>query len=135
MAKTLVQLTQDLERLQHKIEQAKAREVAGVIGRIKEAIEYYGLTPEQLFGKAQKTSSSRRGTSNKGAGRKVGVQAGRDKVKPPRQGKPALVKSTKLPAKFADAAGNSWTGRGSTPRWLAEALAAGKSKDDFAVKT
>lgn len=28
---------------------------------------------------------------------------------------------------------NTWTGRGRTPKWLAEALGDGKSKEDFAV--
>ncbi|WP_028008007.1 H-NS histone family protein [Solimonas flava] len=31
------------------------------------------------------------------------------------------------------ATGESWTGRGRTPKWLAEAEAAGKSRDQFAV--
>ena len=37
------------------------------------------------------------------------------------------------PVKFKDAAGNTWSGRGKTPRWLAEAEKAGKSRDSFAV--
>lgn len=28
---------------------------------------------------------------------------------------------------------NTWTGQGRTPNWLSEAIAAGKSKQDFAV--
>lgn len=39
----------------------------------------------------------------------------------------------KLPVKFKDDAGNRWTGRGSQPRWLRDALAAGKKLDDFRV--
>lgn len=35
--------------------------------------------------------------------------------------------------KYRDDAGNSWTGRGRTPRWLVEAEAAGKSRDAFLV--
>lgn len=37
----------------------------------------------------------------------------------------------KLPVKFKDDAGNRWTGRGSQPRWLRDALASGKKVDDF----
>lgn len=37
----------------------------------------------------------------------------------------------KLPVKFKDDAGNRWTGRGSQPRWLRDALAAGRKLDDF----
>jgi DNA-binding protein H-NS len=36
--------------------------------------------------------------------------------------------------KYMDATtGNSWTGRGKTPKWLQAALSEGKSMDQFAV--
>lgn len=36
-------------------------------------------------------------------------------------------------AKYKDAVGNSWTGRGSQPRWLKAALAGGKQLDQFLI--
>jgi DNA-binding protein H-NS len=36
-------------------------------------------------------------------------------------------------AKYADGAGNSWVGMGKRPQWLRDALAAGKSLQDFAI--
>ena len=47
----------------------------------------------------------------------------------------AKVKATKKPvaAKYKDEAGNSWTGRGSQPKWLKDAVAAGKTVDQFLV--
>lgn len=47
----------------------------------------------------------------------------------------AKFKSTKKPvaAKYKDEAGNSWTGRGSQPKWLRLAVAAGKTADQFLV--
>lgn len=47
----------------------------------------------------------------------------------------ATAKATKKPvaAKYKDQAGNSWTGRGSQPKWLKEAVAAGKTLDQFLV--
>ena len=35
--------------------------------------------------------------------------------------------------KYRDGAGNSWTGRGSQPEWLKEAVATGKNSDEFLV--
>lgn len=35
--------------------------------------------------------------------------------------------------KYKDGQGNSWTGRGLKPKWLAAALSEGKSIDDFKV--
>ena len=39
----------------------------------------------------------------------------------------------KPPVKYRDDSGNSWTGRGATPRWLREYEEQGKSRDDFKV--
>jgi len=36
-------------------------------------------------------------------------------------------------AKYKDAAGNQWSGRGLKPKWLSAALAAGSKLEDFAV--
>ena len=46
----------------------------------------------------------------------------------------AAGKNAASTAKYTDGAGNSWTGMGPTPRWLKEAVAAGKAKEDFRVK-
>lgn len=44
---------------------------------------------------------------------------------------PAKKRKKKIPAKFRDGDGNTWTGRGSQPRWLRAALAAGRKLDDL----
>ncbi|MDR3382282.1 H-NS family nucleoid-associated regulatory protein [Cupriavidus basilensis] len=44
------------------------------------------------------------------------------------------AKSTKPPIRYRDANGNTWTGRGKQPGWLAHALAAGQSIDAFLVQ-
>lgn len=59
------------------------------------------------------------------------------KVKAKRKGakaaaaKPAVKQ--KVAAKYRDAAGNTWSGRGLQPRWLKAALADGKRIEDFAI--
>lgn len=40
-------------------------------------------------------------------------------------------KTAKSSAQFSDGAGNAWSGRGPRPRWLRDALAAGRSIDEF----
>jgi DNA-binding protein H-NS len=35
--------------------------------------------------------------------------------------------------KYRDEAGNTWTGRGKTPRWLVEAEKSGKSRESFKI--
>jgi DNA-binding protein H-NS len=36
--------------------------------------------------------------------------------------------------RFRDAQGNVWVGRGPRPKWLREALASGKTLEEFAVR-
>ena len=49
MARTLAVIQQQIEKLQKEAEVVKAKEVAGVIQRIKLAIASYGLKPNDLF--------------------------------------------------------------------------------------
>ncbi len=112
MSKTYAEVIQQIESLKGEAERLKRDEIEGVIARIKEAITVYGLTPGDLgFG------------SRAAAGRKSAAAA-------PRKGRAAKGSRG---AKFRDAAGNVWGGRGPRPRWLREALASGKSLQDFAV--
>ena len=110
MTKTYAQVARQIEVLQAEAEKLRRKETDGVITRIKDAIRIYGLTPADLgfAGKA----ATRRKYGTKKPGRK------------PRKGA----------AKFRDTAtGNVWGGRGPRPRWLREALAGGKSLQEFAV--
>lgn len=126
MAKSVAQLTKEIQRLQKQVDAVKAAEVAGVVARIKEAIEHYEITPEQLFGG--------RNTGRKKSVVQAAVPLSSKKVSAKKAPRSSSA-GTKLPAKFSDGAGNSWSGRGSTPRWLVDAIASGKAKEDFAVKS
>jgi len=127
MAKSVAQLTAQMHRIQQQIDVAKAKEIAGVVSRIQEAIAYYGLTSEQLFPRHERRGKRVAASLNSAKPR------GETKASEKRSGR-AKTAGVKLPAKYSDGAGNSWTGRGSTPRWLAEAIASGKQKEEFAVK-
>lgn len=118
MAKTLADIQRQIHRLEKQAQEIRSREVSGVVARIKEAIQFYGLTAEDLFG---------------GRGRK-----------PTRLGRPATKAAAgagakrknagkRVPIKYRDDAGNTWTGRGLKPRWLTAALSEGKKLEDFQV--
>jgi len=114
MAKTYEQVMKQIETLSAEAEKLKRKEVQGVIARIKEAVNAYGLTASDL------------GLGGGTPGRKPGPRAAKSKSKPSKS-KVSTV------AKFRDEAGNTWVGRGPRPHWLREALAAGKKLEDFAV--
>ena len=100
------QIQKQIEALQAQAAKLRTDEVAGVVAKIKEAITVYGLTRLDLFGAG---ASGAAAPKTKAAGKKS------------------------TGAKYADGKGGEWGGRGKRPRWLAEALAAGKSLQDFAV--
>lgn len=126
MPKTVAQMTKEIARLQSQIESVKAKEIQGVVQRIREAIEYYGLTPGQLFSEGSQATKNRL---------KSGGASG---VSKPKTGTKKLSKLNspapgKSPAKYADGLGRTWSGRGRPPRWLKEAIASGKPKEHFAT--
>lgn len=144
MAKTLEQIDAQIEKLNKAKEALKAKEVAGVIARIKVAIAHYGLTAVDLglakqmgrkpgskskaakaVGEAAVLAPAVKKTSGKkGAARKAAPKA-------PRKAKVAKAPGV---AKYSDGAGNSWTGNGKRPKWFLDAIAGGKTAEDLLVK-
>jgi DNA-binding protein H-NS len=45
----------------------------------------------------------------------------------------SALKGRKVPVKYRDKSGNTWTGRGAQPRWMTAAIKAGAKRDDFVV--
>ena len=113
MAKTYSQMQKQIAKLQREADALKKKEVGGVVARIKEAIQHYELTAADLFeGRGSKgTSASTQKTASNGG-----------------------VKGRKVPIKYRDESGNTWTSRGSQPKWLVAALANGRKIEDFLVK-
>ena len=117
MTKTYAQIVKQIEVLKQDAERVRRKEVDGVVGRIRDAIEVYALTAEDLgFGTAKvaaKTPGPMVARKTRGPGKKKGKSA-------------AVVK-------FANGEGGTWGGLGKRPDWLRAALASGKQLQDFAV--
>lgn len=93
--------------LDKQIAKAKAEEKAAVLAQMRSAMEQYGITPEDLFTTAKR-------------GRKAGsADAGERKPVAP---------------KYRNEAGETWTGRGKQPKWVAEALASGLTLEDLMIE-
>ena len=93
--------------LDKQIAKAKAGEKAAVLAQMRSAMEQYGITPEDLFTTAKR-------------GRKPGsTNSGERKPVAP---------------KYRNEAGETWTGRGKQPKWVAEALASGLTLEDLMIE-
>ena len=106
---TYAHLQQQIAALEVQAEKTKGAEIPAVIARIKKDIAAYGLTPAHLFGVSPGTVNS--------AGRAKSAAKGKSKASDV--------------AKYVDGKGGQWVGRGKRPRWLSEALAAGRQLEDF----
>lgn len=116
MTKTYAQLQKQIAKLQQEADAIRAKEVAGVIARIQEAIDHYGLTAADLF-----TAPPAR----KARDTKV--------VKTAKTAKAATGKKQPAPAKYTDGQGKTWNGVGKRPGWFVAALAAGKTAKDLEI--
>jgi DNA-binding protein H-NS len=110
MAKSLSKIMGQIEKLQKEAATIQST----VIARIKREIAQHGLTREHLFGSADSAF-----VGNGGAA--------------PTKAAKAKTSGAAKPPKFADDKGNSWHGIGKRPNWIHEALAAGRSLEDFLV--
>ena len=97
--------------LRSKLKQHENQQRDQAVSTIKDLIKQYGFTSENLGLSGKKSGSV-----------KAGNKSGR------------ADKGTTVAAKYMDpATGAKWTGRGRAPVWLAEQLAAGRSKDDYLI--
>ena len=113
MTKTYTQIVKQIETLKLEAEKMRKQEVAGVITRIRDAIKFYNLTGADL-----------------GLG---GLAKGAGSTMPAAKRKKAKAKPSRA-VKYRNDSGGTWGGIGKRPRWLQEAVAAGKTVEDFAVK-
>jgi DNA-binding protein H-NS len=99
-------LAKQAAELDKQLAEARRAERAAVINQIKSLLSEHGLTVADLGLKSGKPAST--GTSAS-AGRKV------------------------APKYRNTATGETWTGRGLQPKWIAAAIASGKKLEDFAI--
>ena len=101
---TLLDIQNQIAQLQKQAEEIKATEHANAVQDIKSKMAAYGITIADLQGSVK-----------------------------PRTTKVSGKSGTPAPIKYRGPNGETWTGRGLMPRWLAGQVAQGKSKESFAV--
>ena len=119
MATSFLDINKEIAKLQAQANKLKAKEVGGVVKRIREAIAAYNLTADDL------------GLTGK-PGRTPKAVAAAASSKPARRGrKPRAAAAASSSGVVYTNGEKEWSGRGRRPAWILEGLAAGKSLDDF----
>lgn len=105
-------IQKEITRLQKQAEALQKKQRSPVITSIIRSMREYSITPEEITAAYNKRKPARAG---------VGRAA-------------SAVKRTVPPKYKHPETGATWTGRGKAPRWVTEAEAAGKSREQFLIK-
>ena len=122
--KTYKNLLSEIQRLQTLASKRRRNEVGAVIADIRQKMADYGITLDEL------QAPARKGKGSGGSGAKPGRPKGKKAAKPKKK-----AAKRKVAPKYRDPqSGASWSGRGLTPRWLAEKEKAGAKREEFLIK-
>lgn len=115
----LIDIQSQIEKLQKQANEIKAKEFQSTVQEIQAKMQAFGITVKDLQGgKPAKSGKGGRGKPNSIA------------TKTPKASKKS---ANPVAAKYRGPNGESWSGRGLTPRWLSTLIAQGQSKEAFAV--
>jgi DNA-binding protein H-NS len=115
---TYTEMIAQIEELKKQAEKTRREEFSAVLKTIKKQISDYGFSADDLgFGKTKNIKT------------KVGIKNRKSKLGRVKRS----TAGSKVSPKYHDGSGNTWTGRGKQPRWVAEALASGKTLDSLLI--
>jgi DNA-binding protein H-NS len=114
----LIDIQAQINKLQKQAAEIKAKEFHSTVQEILAQMQAYGITIKDL--QAAKPINAGKGARAKG---KSGVKAA----------KAATLAKNPVAPKYRGPNGETWSGRGLTPKWLATLIAQGQSKEAFAI--
>ncbi len=115
----LIDIQSQIEKLQKQANEIKAKEFHGTVQEILAKMQAFGITVKDL----QSVKPAKAGKGGRG----------KSKASPVSPAKAAKKTATPVAAKYRGPNGETWSGRGLTPKWLAALIAQGQSKESFAI--
>ncbi|APW44162.1 H-NS family nucleoid-associated regulatory protein [Rhodoferax saidenbachensis] len=119
----LIDLQFQIEKLQKQANEIKAKEFANTVQDILAKMQAFGITVKDL----QSAKPARGGNGGRGK-----FAAGKA-AKAVKSAKGPKKSAQPVAAKYRGPNGETWSGRGLTPKWLAALVAQGQSKDAFLI--
>ena len=114
----LVDIQTQIQKLQKQAADIRAKEFDKTVQDIRAKMEAFGITIKDLQGSA----APRKGRAKSSAPKKASA---------PKSKRAGVA----VAAKFRGPNGETWSGRGLTPRWLASLLEQGRTKEEFAIQS
>ncbi|WP_294765076.1 H-NS histone family protein [uncultured Rhodoferax sp.] len=115
----LIDIQSQIEKLQKQASEIKAKEFNSTVQDILAKMQAFGITIKDLQG-AKPAKAGKAGRGKKA----VAVK---------KTAKVSKTAGVAVAAKYRGPNGETWSGRGLTPKWLAALVAQGQSKESFAV--
>ncbi len=116
---SLLDIQSQIEKLQKQANEIKAKEFDKTVREIISKMKAFGITVKDL----QPGRSDAGSTKNRARASEKTSKAAASK-------KPVSV----VAVKYRGPDGETWSGRGLTPRWLSALISQGGEKDDFLIK-
>jgi DNA-binding protein H-NS len=117
----LIDIQTQIEKLQKQAADIRSRDFNNTVQDILAKMTAFGITVKDLEAARKKAPKTR----GKAAGKSKAAGAGRPSKK-------AGGTST-VAAKYRGPNGETWSGRGLMPRWMATLVASGRTKEEFAI--
>ncbi len=118
----LIDIQSQIEKLQKQASDIRTREFDKTVQEIVAKMQAFGISLKDL-----QIAVAR------GAKAKV-KPAGKPAGKPARTAGKKSVSGTTVAAKYRGPNGETWSGRGLTPKWLSALITDGRTKEEFAIQ-
>ncbi len=113
-------IEKEIEKLKKRAQALQSKRRLPVIRSIIKSMKDHDITPDEIVAAFGKGSASKPRAAAKSATVKGGNRGPRGPV-------PIKYRHPEL--------GHTWTGRGKPPRWIVEAEAAGRKRDEYLIQT
>jgi len=127
---SLIDIQSQIQKLQKQAADIRTKEFDKTVQEIRDKMAAFGITLKDLQTTKRKPRADK-GTARVKAKAKRKVKAVVAKKTAAKKGKKA---GSTVAAKYRGPNGETWSGRGLTPRWMAALVAQGRAKEEFAIK-
>ena len=117
----LIDIQSQIEKLQRQANEIKSKDFHATVQDILAKMAAFGITVKDLQSGKGKSKVGRVATGKTGAAKSL---------KAPKAARKA---SNPVAPKYRGPNGETWTGRGLTPKWLSTLIAQGRTKDSFLI--
>ncbi len=120
----LIDIQHQIEKLQKQAADIRSKEFDATVQDIVARMQAFGITLKDL--QAAQRKAPRGGKARAKPARGKGRAS-------PKAKRASAAKGSTVAPKYRGPNGETWTGRGVTPRWMAALIAQGRSKEEFAI--